>query len=703
MGKSFSRPYDTLRRSPDTRANSAPISCSPNCFLQEPAFHDRLCGTLSSAGTTTSKPHHISRSLRNSLLCVTQRFCRQLNHDADKGTPPLSHDLSSGGSFDRLHPCSHSTMARDHSLRATQTRTSDPPVQYEKSADHSASVVMASPNSFVFGSKRNTITDSTPGSNTSSASSTRLWTSPPSPPQILPTPIHPTVSPTQPLPYPSPLLWQVQLPNYSPYSSSGLDPYNRSSQDHPKTSTLGTHVTQQSSFPSAVRGVARISFVRPHERNLPYGRRLATSFFESTHRNTQASSLEESSMRSNISSVCHTVDAHEGDLRSISTQSSNTLFAPLQPDFETPVSGKPLSLNPVTAFGDVPNSPRQLHSSTSYTRRFRQPFSASTVSLTSADLMLDTDPSLVYTPTENKPSPHEMFDSKEKSFASSFKDHITSTILESVAELSHDNLTRGNTPNETTSDTSKVQSPAYPFYSISRTPFDELRSTRCVYPASTSCSRNPCPDCLSVNPENFQNTSAIGGSLSQRRRLRSMPGRARAGSLSLSSYATVLFNEGDDSAVTSLGERATVLCATDQRHILQDLNRVKLLLLKLRRLLTEDQWHLPVFTKQLSMTEPIRKPRLRIPLPTEWLDLQSTDSPYDSFSQHQLSELHPVDSGHISDETVSPKHYDLVYQSSVADEKRTATPSPDSSLAEPDVASRLAEVRTVSCTFVTLG
>ncbi|CAH8464192.1 unnamed protein product [Dicrocoelium dendriticum] len=408
-------------------------------------------------------------------------------------------------------------------------------------------------------------------------------------------------------------------------------------------------------------------------------------------------------MRSNISSVCHTVDAHEGDLRSISTQSSNTLFAPLQPDFETPVSGKPLSLNPVTAFGDVPNSPRQLHSSTSYTRRFRQPFSASTVSLTSADLMLDTDPSLVYTPTENKPSPHEMFDSKEKSFASSFKDHITSTILESVAELSHDNLTRGNTPNETTSDTSKVQSPAYPFYSISRTPFDELRSTRCVYPASTSCSRNPCPDCLSVNPENFQNTSAIGGSLSQRRRLRSMPGRARAGSLSLSSYATVLFNEGDDSAVTSLGERATVLCATDQRHILQDLNRVKLLLLKLRRLLTEDQWHLPVFTKQLSMTEPIRKPRLRIPLPTEWLDLQSTDSPYDSFSQHQLSELHPVDSGHISDETVSPKHYDLVYQSSVADEKRTATPSPDSSLAEPDVASRLAEVRTVSCTFVTLG
>lgn len=693
MGKSFSRPTGTPQRSLDGRANSLPLSCSPDCFLQEPDFHDGLRGTLSSTGTTASAPkHHTSRSLRNSLLCMAQRFRRHLHHDCEESPKLRSHDLFPGDSCNSPHSCSHSS-ARDHSLSVTHACTSDSFVPCEKSSNYSTLVAMTSQGSLVFGSKSCTGTESIPGLKTPSASSTRFWTSTASPPDHLPAPLLPVVSSSLPWSCSLPVPWQGQPSDPSPYLSSELDPLDCSHRVHPKTSTIGTRVTQQSLLNSAVGGATRISFVRPHERTSPYERCLATSSSESTHRSTLANSVEESSSRASTFSVGHIIGVREGDLQSVSTpSSSNAMFSLLQPGSEAPHSGKPLDLTPVTAFGDVPTSPLHVDSLTPHARRLRRPSTNSTVSLTSADLMLGTDPSSVCTPL----SPEKTSDSTERFYGSSFKDHFTSTILESVTERSHDNLVGNKVSDGDAATTPTVHFATHPRSLKSHSPLNELRSAPCVYPASTGYGCSTCPDCVSSSPEHVQHTSAICESLGQRslfgrRRLRSMPGRARAGSLSISSYATALMNEGDDLATAAMGERATVLCATDQRHILQEIQRIRLLLLKLRRLLTEDQWHLPVFANQLSMTEPTQVPRSRLPLPTEWLDLQSTETPYKSFSHHPLSELNPADSGHISDETVSPKHCDLTYRSSVTDEKCTAPSSPDSSAVEPDVASRVAE------------
>ncbi|KAA3674119.1 uncharacterized protein DEA37_0004520 [Paragonimus westermani] len=250
-------------------------------------------------------------------------------------------------------------------------------------------------------------------------------------------------------------------------------------------------------------------------------------------------------------------------------------------------------------------------------------------SLASDDLMLDTDVSWSALEAEITAASKLR---KERPLGQSNKDPFAFTRLESVTELSHDDLSKCNKPPVEGDTVSQGQKLPCPSRLVRRSVRREPALT-CLCPNSTSCDCTTCSHCCaSWNWDRRRNTSALCGSLgrtnvSSLRRLRSLPGRARSGSFSSGAYTALTLNLGADCLTTHLGERAFILLGSDQRQLLQEIQGIKLTLLKLRRLLTEDQLHLPLFYEQLHVTEPLRKSRIRQPLPSEWLTPHSPNAP----------------------------------------------------------------------------
>ncbi|KAF5402012.1 hypothetical protein PHET_04248 [Paragonimus heterotremus] len=355
----------------------------------------------------------------------------------------------------------------------------------------------------------------------------------------------------------------------------------------------------------------RASFFRAHSRNSPYERLSSPSVSEFP-------TLFGSSLPCSVSP--------RGDFETVDKSSEKPKVA----DSPTRLSAtsrysdrRDTSVSSVAeAFQVVPASRTGNNSPDIHVRHSRLSSEISLSSLASDDLMLDTDISWSALEAETTTASKLR---KERPLGQSNKDSFAFTRLESVTELSHDDLSKCNKPS--TEEDTVAQEQMLPCPSrVKRRSFAHREpAPTCVCPNPTSCDCTTCSHCCaSWNWDRRRNTSALCGSLgrtnvSSLRRLRSLPGRARSGSFSSGAYTALTLNLGEDCLTTHLGERAFILLGSDQRQMLQEIQGIKLTLLKLRRLLTEDQLHLPLFHEQLHSTEPLRKPRIRQPLPSEWL------------------------------------------------------------------------------------
>ncbi|VDP74683.1 unnamed protein product [Echinostoma caproni] len=163
---------------------------------------------------------------------------------------------------------------------------------------------------------------------------------------------------------------------------------------------------------------------------------------------------------------------------------------------------------------------------------------------------------------------------------------IVHSRLESVTEASHDDLTRLSSLDKCVDDNTQVSG---------RT---DGSATEVVQ--GTVVHLRPKPNQFDKGvdasvPDRRRHTTSFGDPatrplFSGLRRLRSIPGRYRSASISstTSSNTALGSNDPEDlSANTHLGERTCVLLASEQRQMVQELQGIKVTLLKLKRLLSE--------------------------------------------------------------------------------------------------------------------
>ncbi|CAL8087669.1 unnamed protein product [Calicophoron daubneyi] len=236
---------------------------------------------------------------------------------------------------------------------------------------------------------------------------------------------------------------------------------------------------------------------------------------------------------------------------------------------------------------------------------------SSAYSLNSDDLMLDTDPHFSASPD------YETKTRRERFFGGGHRDFTTFSKLESVTEISHDDLTKFKSSQEGADEPSPTEAPPNDG-TVTTTVPSSPGSNPIPYDSSTYPKRSSALPLRRGNTTTSINSPARL-SLSGLRRLRSIPGRFRF-SLTYGPHGDAVSPDSDEA---HSGERAFVMSASEHLQILQEIIGVKLTLLKVKRLLTEDQWHLPVFYEQLSLSEDLKDARLNMPLPREWLTARS--------------------------------------------------------------------------------
>ncbi|KER24090.1 hypothetical protein T265_08179 [Opisthorchis viverrini] len=347
--------------------------------------------------------------------------------------------------------------------------------------------------------------------------------------------------------------------------------------------------------------VARIPLNRSHSRTSPYDRSHRSTSPEPSAVTTQK---EPNGLTDNRTSAFHL--PHQPN-------------RPRDLDIPSPDSANKPSM-------PLSSSPRNdPYSEDSPTRRTQSP-DLSLCSLASDDLMLDTGlPSPVATPD----SELDIRMKRDKFFG--LRDSMVYSRLESVTELSHDDLSHPEVPElrEMAGNSRGHCSPIRGQRDLQQKKLQDPDSPICICPSSANCDCKSCEDCSSFHNRRRRTTVSVSGSFGRfsLRRLRSRPR-----SLSYSQAAASLDPSGNE-GVANLGDRTFYLLGTDQRQMLQELQSVKTTLLRLRRLLSEDQWHLPVFHEQLRMTEPTKSSHIRPSLPPEWL------SPLDSDASEPSSHL----------------------------------------------------------------
>ncbi|THD26424.1 hypothetical protein D915_002836 [Fasciola hepatica] len=422
---------------------------------------------------------------------------------------------------------------------------------------------------------------------------------------------------------------------------------------------------------------------RPHIRTSPYdrlsrlnysippGRSQSTASSIRTHPSYKSSTTARSQTATGVSEAGHSVEDTRNELTQINSPTVTLVTRSVAycPAPETITLSPREPLESVTSMTALDSAARP---------QFRTELSImSGCSIASDDLMLDTDAGWLDSgdeePDDTSPLTNEdgpkFGNQRDKVIPSttrssswsrghvvphlSRESSMTHTRLESVTEMSHDDLTRLPVSNKSADQTeSSATSTGKPAKEIGEHTVVHLR---------------PKPDLSDKSvyttiPDQRRHTTAFGDSpirplFSGLRRLRSIPGRHRSVSTSSSTSSNVAFGQTADmddlTAETHLGERTCVLLASEQRQMVQDLQGIKVTLLKLKRLLSEDQWHLPIFHEQLSLTEPTSRTRSRKPLPREW-----TTNPGDFGQSEESVNVTPVGrSRTCSDSGVAPAPY----------------------------------------------
>ncbi|KAF6767900.1 hypothetical protein AHF37_08096 [Paragonimus kellicotti] len=323
----------------------------------------------------------------------------------------------------------------------------------------------------------------------------------------------------------------------------------------------------------------RASFYRAHSRNSPY-ERLSSPFVSEfpTLLGTPVS--------------CSVNPRGDFETADKSSEKLKVVDSPTRPPATNRYSDhRHSSVSSVAeTFQAVPVSRTGNNSPDFHARHSRLSSEISLSSLASDDLMLDTDISWSTLEAETTAASKLR---KERPLGQSNKDPFAFTRLESVTELSHDDLSKCNKPSAEEDTVAQEQKLPCPSRVTRRSFAHREPALTCVCPNPTSCDCTTCSHCCSSwNWDRRRYTSALCGSLgrtnvSNLRRLRSLPGRARSGSFSSGAYTALTLNLGEDCLTTHLGERAFILLGSDQRQMLQEIQGIKLTLLKLRRLLTE--------------------------------------------------------------------------------------------------------------------
>ncbi|GAA56869.1 hypothetical protein CLF_111727 [Clonorchis sinensis] len=337
---------------------------------------------------------------------------------------------------------------------------------------------------------------------------------------------------------------------------------------HISSSETGVDSTQTrvglSSTFKHMGNVARIPLSRSHSRTSPYDR---------SHRSTSPEP-----------SAVTTYKEPNGltDSRTSAFHLPHQLNRPQDLDISSPDSvyepSMPLSSPPR-------NDP---YSEDSPTRRTQSP-DLSLCSLASDDLMLDTGLS---SPVATPDSELDARMKRDKFFG--LRDSMIYSRLESVTELSHDDLTHPEVPElrEASGDSKGHCSPSRERRDIQQRKLQDPDSPLCICPSSANCDCKSCEECSSFHNRRRRTTASVSGSFGRfsLRRLRSRPR-----SLSYSQAAASPDPSGSE-GLANLGDRTFFLLGTDQRQMLQELQSVKTTLLRLRRLLSEEQIHVRMQT-----------------------------------------------------------------------------------------------------------
>ncbi|TGZ64451.1 hypothetical protein CRM22_006363 [Opisthorchis felineus] len=401
-----------------------------------------------------------------------------------------------------------------------------------------------------------------------------------------PDPLSSTLSPlSKPTPLAKPMVLHISS------SGTGVD-------------STQTRVGLSSTF-KHMGNVARMPLNRPHSRTSPYDR---------SHRSTSpepsaVTPYKEPNGLTDSRTGAFQLPHQPNRLQDLDIPSPDSVYEP-----SIPLSSPPT------------NDP---YSEDSPTRRTQSP-DLSLCSLTSDDLMLDTGLS---SPVVTPDSELDIRMKRDKFFG--LRDSMVYSRLESVTELSHDDLTHPEIPElrEASGNSKGHCSPSQGRRDVQQKKLQDPDSPLCICPSSANCDCKSCEECSSFHNRRRRMTASVSGSFGRfsLRRLRSRPR-----SLSYSQAAASLDPSGSE-GLANLGDRTFFLLGTDQRQMLQELQSVKTTLLRLRRLLSEDQWHLPVFHEQLRMTEPTKSSHIRPSLPPEWLS--PLDSDVSEPSSHLLSAL----------------------------------------------------------------